>query len=427
MADQHGPLFDNFRAQSGHPHGGATFDAGFGLQGLQDPHGNLFDRFEKPQAGALHGSLYDEFGWRPMPNDHGHTFDSDFSEPVALDGSEGHATWFDAFTGGTQVRYTYDGLQYEGVVIDLDADEATIDSGGKRHGIGIEQILEWREAPAANIGNRPGTTAEPGNTDTSVVRGPQGERPSGESHEAMGGGERTQPRPGWETAVIALKDNPEALDVLKRMITKPSGPVVGHVSISTAGGSGHINYHCKSCGPPAHSTRGFEIYRGEGAGKTCATCKKPLESGVAKSVESTETAVQSQDLEGGGKTAHCPHCDHTCKKPRDGKCPECGTKVVYKTEETDGDVEKSIGGQIELSRNTGKGVGRPCPTRGCSGTMKKLHEPSPRGTLHCASCGRQRTPAEVGVHAGPGGALGKSEQSLDDVVKELREAAGALA
>jgi endogenous inhibitor of DNA gyrase (YacG/DUF329 family) len=51
---------------------------------------------------------------------------------------------------------------------------------------------------------------------------------------------------------------------------------------------------------------------------------------VAKSVDSSETAVQG-DTDGGGEgKAWCGQCKHYCRKVEDGKCPTCGSSVRVK-------------------------------------------------------------------------------------------------
>lgn len=274
MSD-HGTHFDEFAATAASPHGGATFDAGFGLQAGTDTRGKLFDLFGKPAAPELRGEHYDDFEWRDMPALHGHLFDSDYEAPTALAGGQvagEHATWFDAFRGGAFVRYQHDGAEYEGVIIDCNREFATVKTnggadGGGRHEVYLGQILKWREASAAATlaDSQPHPTAEPGTTDTSVVGGPQGERPSGESS-AMGGGERTSVDPELDKPSISVKIDGKDLD-------------------------------------------------------------------VGKSVDSTETAVQGETHDGDsddGRHAYCKHCGHTCRKPRDGKCPTCGGRVTIK-------------------------------------------------------------------------------------------------
>jgi hypothetical protein len=113
----HGAHFDDFRSQSGSPHGGAEFDVGFGLQGTIDTaaHGERFDEFAKRPGVGKHGERWDEFGWKDMPVLHGARFDDAFANHTALANEAGHGTWFDAFRGGTQLRYLADGgAEYEG-------------------------------------------------------------------------------------------------------------------------------------------------------------------------------------------------------------------------------------------------------------------------------------------------------------------------
>jgi hypothetical protein len=102
----HGSHFDVFQQQAGSPHGGAEFDRGFGLTPL--PIRTASTSTASPRAANVtkHGERWDEFGWNDMPTGHGRNFDADF----AADGAQAsHGTWFDVFSGGTQLRYVGDG------------------------------------------------------------------------------------------------------------------------------------------------------------------------------------------------------------------------------------------------------------------------------------------------------------------------------
>jgi hypothetical protein len=51
---------------------------------------------------------------------------------------------------------------------------------------------------------------------------------------------------------------------------------------------------------------------------------------VAKSVDSSETAVQGDTTRGGEGKAWCGQCKHYCREVEDGKCPTCGSSVTVK-------------------------------------------------------------------------------------------------
>lgn len=274
----HGPQHDNFRADSGAHHGGARFDEDFPVKVGADSHGKLFDQFSEKPGVDRYGERWDNFPWREMPAKHGQQFDSEFGQPTALDGGE-HGTWHDVFRGGA-VRYIQGGRDYEGVILETHADHAVVRSReGEQHEIGLGQVMAYCDA--ASLQGNPHVEefierAEPSPFDVEIegeyldaqgsvpIPGPQGERPSGESRTARGGGRSS-----------ASTDLP---------------PVVERVTGKTT------------------SERLIDVLK----------------------TDSSETATQKQDLEGGTSQVWCPKCRHECRDARDGRCPTCGSQVTDK-------------------------------------------------------------------------------------------------
>jgi hypothetical protein len=171
----HGPLFDEFPAQSGEHHGGALADEGY-RAGPAAAAGSLkatTPSYRDVTAdGSGHGQHWDEFGFRQMPEHYGRSTDSDFTQPAMGDGA--HGTWMDVFRGGTQVRADVNGIAgVEATVIQCHGDHAVLElrrprhaDGGGRVEVNIGQIREWRHAtqqgqasetrkPTAQAGNTP--------------------------------------------------------------------------------------------------------------------------------------------------------------------------------------------------------------------------------------------------------------------------------
>src|SRR4051812_543915 len=173
----HGPQFDEFTAQSGEHHGGAVFDEFHGGPAANAGTKSVTQSYRDVTAnGQGHGAHWDEFGWKQMPNPHGRHFDSDFTQPAALDGE--HGTWMDVFQGGTQVRADVNGIAgVEAVVIECKGDHAVLElrrprkqDGGGRVEVNLNQIRELRHAtqqgqasetrkPTATVGNTPAPAA----------------------------------------------------------------------------------------------------------------------------------------------------------------------------------------------------------------------------------------------------------------------------
>ena len=271
---KHGALYDNFTAQARSRHG-AQHDE-FHREGGKGGMDRLTDKFPQRKGVDRYGERFDDFGWIDVDGGHGLLYDEGFSTPTAHTGD--HGTWHDQFRPGTQVRYMSDGADYEGVVISLHAGYAKVRSReGADHEVLPSQVLQFRTAEAADHPQQhtQSVTATPGHTDTSVVGGPQGERPSGRSRTAMGGGARRKPDAGMDS-------------------------------------------------PVTHVT-------GKTLDETIAEVRKlalDYEVEVGKAVDSSETAVQAQSHDTG--KSWCPKCRHVCSKVEDGRCPSCGTETTTK-------------------------------------------------------------------------------------------------
>lgn len=186
MSTTHGPLHDEFTATSRDPHG-AQQDEGYRDGKPSRAHGKLLDQFAKPPGVDRYGEHWDEFGWKAMPAMHGLRFDSDFSQPAALDGGD-HGTWHDVFRGGTQVRYIVNGIDYEGVVENTGSDHVAVRSReGARHELGLGQIKELRWATQSGQGDGRKPVAQPGKTADSAPSS-KADAPSAHNTKAHGAG-----------------------------------------------------------------------------------------------------------------------------------------------------------------------------------------------------------------------------------------------
>lgn len=368
----HGPQFDQFSRQAGSPHGGATFDEGFGLSAkhASEAHGKLFDQFATRPGVDRYGDRFDEFGWQDMPTRHGRHFDEAFASSgsdTAHDNEHGHGTWFDAFRGGAEVRVMIDGADYEGTVIHCERSHAVVQTReGGRHEVDYGQIMRWRPA---NVSGQPKRDTKTGGmhkpaTDTSVV----GSAPKSPSLSANGGhlSDRVHAMPS--ESIVANKTDDDELDVEKAgKYTGPRGQgAADHPLISASQHAAnrdariaqaskgqprvqHGGFTCKGCGHSDWRLHSVIDKTGKASKqigmKGCISCgtMHPTRIGktddptldVAKDVDASETAAQAKDQEapadGAGK-AWCKACQHYCKKVQDGHCPTCGGPVsVRKT------------------------------------------------------------------------------------------------
>lgn len=271
----HGPLHDEFGAQATDPHG-AHQDESYGHSTAQaGRHGRLYDEgYTHPTAASgKHGALFDEFGWKAVDAGHGQNFDTDFSRPAMLDGVE-HGTWFDIFRGdrSVEIKYIFDGRDYEGTVLEVGAGEVTVQSygqnqGGARHTIGLGQMKELRRMTrlgGPDEDRHP--TASPGNT-PARQRASTAEAPSAHDAKAKGGG-RT---PVDADTAMGTKFANKTIDDVVVDLRKAAddGPVTvvhatpekGHaIPFAT-----HSHGACTTCG-----TNGPRIHFG--SGKVCKGC-----------------------------------------------------------------------------------------------------------------------------------------------------------
>jgi hypothetical protein len=187
---KHGPLFDEFSAQSGEHHGGAQHDefhrevrANAGTDAVTETY----------RQNTAHPE-WDERDWQMMPHSHGAEYDSNFDEPTALAGGD-HGTWHDVFRGA-QVRYIADGgHSYEGTVIRTESGHAVV---ARRDGQGEHEVLrgqiklfrraEHCGAPERQEASRDGVQAinRPAD-DTAAIPASPAEAPSAHDPKASGG------------------------------------------------------------------------------------------------------------------------------------------------------------------------------------------------------------------------------------------------
>jgi ssDNA-binding Zn-finger/Zn-ribbon topoisomerase 1 len=149
----HGSLFDLFPDRPQSLHGGARFDEGFNLQAKDAPKGRNFDEWGKPSRDvASHGPVWDEFGWKDMPESHGGLlFDEGFDSPSANQTSRGPL--YDLFEPSTQVKFIYDGQDAEGIVDHVREDGivmVTPRAGGDAVEVGVEQFLAYKSPSVDN-------------------------------------------------------------------------------------------------------------------------------------------------------------------------------------------------------------------------------------------------------------------------------------
>jgi len=335
---KHGRLFDNFSAQASHTHGGSYFDAGFGVQTLEDAHGRLYDLFGARRGDELHGDHFDEFGWKAMPAIHGQLFDSSFrTEIPQSDGHHGRGDWYDVFRGGTQVRYMLEGLDCEGTVISVNDEYATVESSeGQTHQVGLSQFLEYR-TPTQEQASPPITETEsenPSRHDPTADGAHVGDErrhavdPGSKVDHVSPGPGNTDTRSGLPAGLMSTFDRLKTLAV-EMDVEKVSDGVVTEEKIPQA---------CKNCGTKLNAKRERMIVAGALKSvhvATCPTCQTTHVGSdgagavTAKSVDTTELAVQGKPT---GKTVghrnNCPKGGSApCGAETDGRCGLCKAEV----------------------------------------------------------------------------------------------------
>jgi hypothetical protein len=297
----HGPLYDEFHAQAGHPHNGAQHDSFHAQRGSQ-PHGLLVEegfRAADPSTPGGHGEHWDSFPWQAMPLIHGAHYDSDFATPALLDGVE-HGTWYDVFRGGHhEVQAIVDGKDVQAQVIECHGDHVKLRKAG---GEIVEAALSQLRAFRGPAPSRSGVKAAQGigHTDAPITAS-SADAPS--AHDATASG-------GHLRGVGKTIEVDELAEVAKSMAETRG-------SFSSYGP--RANGTCASCGnsptPVVHVPH-FAGGRSRGRKATCSNCFNGTGS-VGKSVDASETALQTQG--GGGTVGHRTGC------PRGGSAP-CGAE-----------------------------------------------------------------------------------------------------
>lgn len=191
MAPTHGPLFDEFPAQPGDPHGPHQ-DEGYRPSGTANAGGSL-DSLSPTYRENTADPMWDNRTWHTPMHAHGARLDEDFAQPAALDGDgREHGTWFDVFRGGRPIKAIVDGIDVECVVLECKADHVVAEvargknQGGGRVELALSQITGLAAATEQGSPGRPIKTATPGNT-PAPQKASNADAPSAHSTEASGG------------------------------------------------------------------------------------------------------------------------------------------------------------------------------------------------------------------------------------------------
>lgn len=256
---KHGPQFDEFHAQSGEHHGGAVFDEHHGGPSANAGTDAVTQTYREASPGTRFGPLWDQTGWKQMPEHYGRFMDSNFREHAAHTGP--HGTWMDVFSGGTEVRADVGGIAgTEAVVIECHPDHAVLElrrprhaDGGGRVEVNIGQIREWRHATQQGQSQETRKpAAHPGNT-TAPKRASAAEAPSAHNRRARGGG-RHEVDVGEATSGtrMTVKTDEDNVDVAKLAPT----------------------HTCGSCGKGSYVKSGANVYHHAGgtAGNRASSC-----------------------------------------------------------------------------------------------------------------------------------------------------------
>lgn len=350
----HGPQHDDFRAQSVDQHGGAAYDERFNNfpAAHTNSHGKLFDKFSQRPGVERYGEKWDEFPWKDMPVLHGTHYDEGFDSP-SFDADK-HGQLHDVFDGA-RVRYMYGGQDVEGIVLHTERDFAAVESReGDRHEVAIDQLLAYATAQGNPHADAKPKEATPGNTDTSVVGGPQGERPSGESATAMGG-----TRKSLDDALEVVKSlapfDEASFDAdveglgqdVEKSAAAAGAPGVSHLSTKklTEAHAKFSDHYAAARIAGSHDRAAFSAqvlaathaelaHRGVMSGgspepsRPSGTVSAVQKTDVEKDVDSQETAVQGEAVSEGANW--CKTCQHYCRKVVQGTCPTCGNAVGVK-------------------------------------------------------------------------------------------------
>lgn len=245
----HGPLFDEFHAQSGSPHNGAQADSFNAERADATPHGELMDdgyRAADPVTPGGHGEKWDSFPWTDMPLIHGAHWDSDFAAPAMLNDVE-HGTWMDVFRGGNQqVRAIVDGKDVEAQVIECHPDHVKIKTrDGSIAEAALSQLRAFRGPAPSRTSIK---SASVGHTDAPITAS-SADAPSAHSAKASGG-HLPQTHKTIDEALAGL-DVLKSVDATETAVQGDTSGSVGHRTNCPRGGSSPcgsaVKGRCSAC------------------------------------------------------------------------------------------------------------------------------------------------------------------------------------
>jgi hypothetical protein len=369
----HGNLFDIFPERPQAIHGGARFDEGFNLQSKGAPNGPSFDEFRpstEPDNGE-HGMLWDEWGWKDMPELHGGLlYDDGFASPTANTSKQGNL--FDLFQPSTQVKFIYDGKDSEGIVDHVDGEDVFVRQRGSANvvPVGLSQFLAFRSPSLDNtavVAERSDAEAPSAWSPDAHGAGREAGEPYGQPVMPTPQGQAMQERSGIPEGSMNIVDQLKSMfdsnDVQKEH--------VGFAEmVKKLEGQGHSNEKAKaiaaSIGRKKFGAKGMEA-RAEAA-KTQRLPSEILKScsewsgvtSVAKEVTVAEAAIQAEEgaapFSGSkGAGSYCPECRVNVKPSEDGRCPTC--QMALKAHERHKIVPREKGdGNGSAEDSAGKGV-----------------------------------------------------------------------
>lgn len=352
----HGNLFDIFPERPQAIHGGARFDEGFNLQSKGAPKGASFDEFGVPSEpdNGEHGMLWDEWGWKDMPELHGGLlYDEGFASPAANASSRGPL--YDLFQPSTQVKFIYDGKDSEGIVDHVDGEDVFVRQRGSANvvPVGLSQFLAFRSPSLDNT--------------AVVAERSDAEAPSAWSPDAHGA-----EREGGEPYGQPIAPTPQGQAMQER-----SGVPEGSMNIVDQLKSMFDPNDIQKTKTPPVSVRPKTQMLPSELLKSCSEWSGV--TSVAKEVTVAEAAIQAEEgaapFSGSkGAGSYCPECRVNVKPSEDGRCPTCqmalkaheGHKIVPR-EKGDGNgsaedsagkgvAEKSILDGLDVSKSGGYGM-----------------------------------------------------------------------
>lgn len=396
-ADTHGPLFDRDFGVAVDGHGGSYYDSGFPLQEIRNAHGRLYDLFGATRGLELHGDRFDEFGWSAMPDGaHGVRFDEGFRQEIA---NTEHGVWYDAFRGGAQAKFVYDGQDYTGLVQQINDTFATVlTEDGQQLEVNFDQFTAFQNPSFHNA-----TVAIPASTQPT------------QSEPANGGHLRAlKTIVDRLTVAKAAREDVPHTGGYKVKLEHRSGTLVsdGHLCHDCASKAarswevakpgakaslqptGRNAGQCDRCGSDLAITAtagNASASAGGGSGTTGKTLRETLD--LLKSVDSTETATQGQpDSDGSGITER-DKGGQLASGPR--VCPHCGMKLLddqteqgqpsRKDREGGPSTHKCLAGALNVLKEA---AATPVGCKGCGGPLLKVAN----GKRFCPHCGREEKP-----------------------------------